>query len=254
MTDLRIDLSDFGVRTGPGSGREEGRGTGPSGPGPEKVRRGRGPGGWVRRGALAVFFAVVPFVLLLRGSVHAWAAWGWPAWGAVAAGVAFAGSALAGSLWLVLRLIRAPGALRRLTLRGGFLLAGAYAVYGLVYVAARHVKADEIRAEYRTLHPLLRLASTTLFLVDRDAVVTDAARARADYGAMGLAPRDRSLHFLQPDGYVHALDLRTRDRHPARNALVEVAFRAMGFRTLRHVGTADHLHIALPPPDRPPDP
>lgn len=30
-----------------------------------------------------------------------------------------------------------------------------------------------------------------------------------------------------------------------RNLAAELAFRAMGFHTLRHVGTADHLHVSL---------
>jgi hypothetical protein len=33
-----------------------------------------------------------------------------------------------------------------------------------------------------------------------------------------------------------------------RNGLVRLYFEALGFRTLRHVGTADHLHVALPLP------
>lgn len=230
-SDLRIDLSDFGVEREEPSGRRRG------------VRWVR----WVRWALLAVFFATVPFVLLLRGGVYAWASWGWSPWAAVGAGVLFAGGFLAAALWFGLLLARAPGGLRRYAVRGGVLLVVAWAGYGLVYVAARNVKADEVRAEYRALHPLLRLASTTLFLVDRGAVVTDAGRERSDYAAMGLEPAERSLHFVQPDGYVHALDLRTRDRHSARNLLVAAAFRAMGFRTLRHVGTADHLHISLPP-------
>jgi len=78
-------------------------------------------------------------------------------------------------------------------------------------------------------------------------VVTDAARTREDYAAMGLPPAETSLHFAQSDGYVHALDLRTAGRAEWRNVLVEAGFRMMGFRTLRHVGTADHLHVSLPP-------
>ena len=56
------------------------------------------------------------------------------------------------------------------------------------------------------------------------------------------------VHFRQDDGFVHALDLRTIHRPEWRNLAAELAFRAMGFHTLRHVGTADHLHVSLRSP------
>ncbi len=64
----------------------------------------------------------------------------------------------------------------------------------------------------------------------------------------GLPANESSLHFRQDDGFVHALDLRTVNRPEWRNLAAELAFRAMGFRTLRHVGTADHLHVSLRSP------
>jgi hypothetical protein len=45
---------------------------------------------------------------------------------------------------------------------------------------------------------------------------------------------------------VHAVDLRTIGRAEWKNVLLNWYFRSMGFRTLRHVGTADHLHVSLP--------
>jgi hypothetical protein len=85
-----------------------------------------------------------------------------------------------------------------------------------------------------------------LVLADRGAVVTDARRSPEDYAAMGLSPARASLHYPQDDGYVHALDLRTRGRPEWRNVMVEIGYRLMGFATLRHEGTADHLHVSLP--------
>jgi len=76
--------------------------------------------------------------------------------------------------------------------------------------------------------------------------VTDLARRPADYQTMGLPANDGSLHYLQPDGYVHAIDLRTAGRGFVRNRLVQAYFWSMGFGTLRHLGTADHLHVELP--------
>ncbi|HEY2823929.1 MAG TPA: hypothetical protein VGI83_00130, partial [Gemmatimonadales bacterium] len=122
----------------------------------------------------------------------------------------------------------------------------AYTSYGLVYLAASHAKSDTIRESYRSLHPVLRVAASTLILFDGDAVLTDLARTPADYARMHLPIQERSLHYPQADGYVHALDLRTVGRPWWRNWLAEGYFRAMGFETERHVGTADHLHVVLP--------
>jgi hypothetical protein len=63
---------------------------------------------------------------------------------------------------------------------------------------------------------------------------------------MGLPVNDGTLHYRQRDGWAHAVDLRTNGRGEVVNRLVELYFRVMGFRTLRHVGTADHLHVELP--------
>ena len=76
-------------------------------------------------------------------------------------------------------------------------------------------------------------------------VITDAGRSAEDYYAMGLPVNEASLHFEQEDGFVHALDLRTNGRPEWRNRAVEMAFWALGFHSLRHVGTADHLHLSL---------
>jgi len=62
---------------------------------------------------------------------------------------------------------------------------------------------------------------------------------------MGLAPNGRVLHYVQPDGYAHAADLRTTGRSELKNRLVQAYFWSMGFATLRHVGTGDHLHVEL---------
>jgi hypothetical protein len=111
------------------------------------------------------------------------------------------------------------------------------------------VKNEDLRSEYRSLHPLLRVATSTFILVDGDLVITDMERQAADYERMRLPVYERSLHFVQEDGYAHAVDLRTIGRSEWRNFTMQVCFRAMGFRTLRHVGTADHLHVSLPLPD-----
>ncbi len=72
-------------------------------------------------------------------------------------------------------------------------------------------------------------------------------REKLDYRLMGLPTKERSLHYVQSTtGYIHALDLRTHGRSKLRNALLKGYFAFLGFGTLRHTGTADHLHISIP--------
>lgn len=198
---------------------------------------------------LAAGLAVLPFYCLIRGGVFAYRQWDLGTWPALML------SAFGTALVLVLYACvlgwraRAPRYVRGLLRQLGVALAVAYVVYALVYVAAANFKSEEVRAEYATVHPLLRLAASTLILVDGEAVVTDAGRTQDDYRLMGLTPREASLHFPQETGFVHAIDLRTRGRSELWNRSVELAFWAMGFHALRHVGTADHLHVSLRLPE-----
>ncbi len=106
----------------------------------------------------------------------------------------------------------------------------------------------ELTDYYTSLHPLMRIAASTYLLFDRDAVVTDPGRTAEDYLQMGLPINEASLHFKLQDRYVHAMDLRTIGRSPLRNRMTAAYFRLMGFRSLHHVGTEDHLHLSLPLP------
>ncbi|HEV2749308.1 MAG TPA: hypothetical protein VGV12_02165, partial [Gemmatimonadales bacterium] len=122
----------------------------------------------------------------------------------------------------------------------------AYCLYALVYLSTANAKSERVRAYYASLHPLLRVGLSTLIVLDREAVITDLARRPQDYRAMGLPPNDGSLHFVQRDGYTHAADLRTTGRGLVKNRLVQLYLWSVGFRTLRHSGTSDHLHVELP--------
>ena len=101
------------------------------------------------------------------------------------------------------------------------------------------------------VHPIIRLATSSLVYLDKDIIVTDAKRSPEDYRRMGLQAKKHSLHYKQQDGYSYALDLRTKGRSEFSNTLTSAYFRAMGFNVLRHGGTADHLHISLFNPDKP---
>lgn len=216
-------------------------------------RGGRRRRRWVRRvvrwGVTAVLLAVLPFVLLVRGGVFAYQQWGLGAWSSLAASAAATALLLAFYAWAVSRRLGAGKRLRKFLTRVAALSAAAFVLYSLVVIAGGNVKSDDVRAEYSSLHPLLRMAVSVFVLVDADAVITDAARTPEFYARAGLPANEASLHFRQDDGFVHALDLRTINRPEWRNLAAELAFRAMGFHTLRHVGTADHLHVSLRSPD-----
>ena len=103
---------------------------------------------------------------------------------------------------------------------------------------------DAVRVVFSAAHPLRRMALSALILADHDAVITYLARRPDDYKRMGLPVNRESLHYSQADGWVHAVDLRTRPG--LKSLLVQWYFDLMGFDTLRHVGTHDHLHVSLP--------
>ena len=194
----------------------------------------------------AAALGALPFVALIRGSLHLHQYRGWPASVALAAG-ALATAAIVAlyGIWLVRRV---TGRLHVRAVVRWFAVPVVtfYAVYALVYVSSANLKHERLRAYYATLHPLLRVALATLILADEELVLTDLERRPEDYRAMGLAVNPATLHARQPDGWVHAVDLRTAGRSAVRNRLVQWYFEGMGFATLRHVGTADHLHVAIP--------
>ena len=204
---------------------------------------------WPLRLLVLGLWILVPFVILVGGSVwiyrvhavHAWIALSLAGLVAAAVLTLFAGKISAGLTGK-----------RRLKFVGIWLAAPSvlvYSLYVLLVLSQANAKTDEIREYYRTVHPLLRVALGTAILGDDEFVLTDALRAPEDYAAMGLPVLETSLHFVQSDGYAHAVDVRTNGRSEWRNGLMSAYFRIMGFNTIRHVGTADHLHISLSPPN-----
>lgn len=201
---------------------------------------------WIGRVFAVALLALLPFFLLIRVSLLGYSHYGMNGWAALLAGI------IATILVLLLYGVylsvkfRGKARIHRYMVRGIAGLVVAYCAYGLIYLSSYHVKSEEIRSYYRTLHPILRVTVTTASLADSDLLVTDLRRTPGDYRDMGLDPRQQSLHFEQPTGYVHAVDLRTVGKAEWKNWLTRQALHLLGFRTLRHVGTADHLHVALP--------
>ncbi len=191
---------------------------------------------------------VLPFFVLVGGSVFLYGNYGVPTWPALLSGVLLTTLILlVYAAWIARKLTGTTRVSRRVA-KVTLAVVVAYSLYALIYLSSFNVKDTGIRSYYRSLHPLLRVAVSTFILVDSDLIITDMKREPHDYAKMGLPVSINSMHYAQEDGYVHAIDLRTIGRGRLRNWLVAGYFRAMGFRTLRHVGTADHLHVSLPPP------
>jgi hypothetical protein len=202
--------------------------------------------GLALRLAAPLVVIALPFVVLVRGAVLLYTSAHWPSWLALlASGLAMIG------------VVAVYGAVasHKLTGRVRFVwiarwvalpLVAGFLIRGLIVLDRSHAQSESIRAEYRDTHPLLRVALATLDLADDRLVVTDMSRTAADYSRMGLPVLSNTMHGVQRDGWVHAVDIHTAGRGFVVNLLVEGYFRLMGFRTLRHVGTADHLHVELP--------
>jgi hypothetical protein len=188
---------------------------------------------------------VLPFYVYVRSSVALYSAGASP-WLAVILGAVLTMGIVAGyATWISRRLsgrVRAAKMARWIALP----VAAAWCAYAVLFLARANAKSDQVRGYYSAVHPVLRAAMGTAILVDPDIVVTDMRRVPADYARMGLPVFDRTLHYRQKNGWVHAVDLRTRGRGAVKNAAMQLYFSSMGFRTLRHVGTADHLHVGLP--------
>ena len=206
---------------------------------------------WARRAGLVTAWVVAlilfPFVVLVRVAATTYAE-GHPTWVAlVAAAVVAVGVVTVYAAWISDRLT-GKVRLAQMAKAVALPLVMGYTVFSLLHMSAANAKSAEVRSEFGRLHPILRLAVSTVMLADRDVIITDMARQLPDYPGMGLRVVERSRHLRQRDGYTHALDLRTAGRGAIRNRLIQLYFALMGFDTLRHHGTADHLHVELRTP------
>jgi len=190
---------------------------------------------------------VLPFAVLVRVSIYLYATYAVQTWVALAGGAVATALVLTIYSAIVSKKLTGKTRIRVLAKRVALPLVLAYCGYTLLFLSSVNAKSPDVREYYRSLHPMLRIAVSTVILVDQDIVITDLHRTPEDYAAMGLPARVESMHYRQSDGFVHAIDLRTVGRQDWRNTAVEYYFRAAGLETLRHMGTADHLHVALPP-------
>lgn len=189
---------------------------------------------------------VLPFLALLRGSTWIYLSGHASTWWSLVGGMACALAAVTVLAAWVSKRLTGRARMRFVAKWIALPLVLAYVGHTLLFLSSVNAKTESVRSYYTSLHPLLRVAVATLVLVDGELVVTDVARAPADYRRMGLPTADWSMHYRQADGWVHAMDLRTIGRSGLRNVMTGMYFRLLGFRVLRHVGTADHLHVSFP--------
>ena len=195
-----------------------------------------------------VLIITLPFLALLRGATFLHGRYDLGPWISILGGVLVAGLVLTLYMTFVYeKFANSIGGIRALKTRGLFavMVLGGFCIQGIFFVSSSNLKYPGLAKEMRQLHPILRLSLATIVLLDKQLIVTDASRLPEDYKKMGLPSKKASLHYRQKDGYAYAVDLRTKYRSGIRNSLIQNYFRIMGFRTLRHGGTADHLHISL---------
>lgn len=126
------------------------------------------------------------------------------------------------------------------------LVVAGVGLAGIARFPENHFKDEQVAGEWQQLQPTLRLALWVVALEDWSMVLTDIARTPEGYVSMKLEAPEESRHYVGEDGYARAVDLRVGDAGALRNWVRQGLLLMMGLETLRHEGTADHLHVELP--------
>lgn len=195
-----------------------------------------------------VLIIVLPFFILIRGSAFIHNNYDLGPWISLGGGAMITAIILFVYMTFIYRrFTKKFGDSDNLKRRSLFALALVvlYCGYGLFFISSDNFKNPDLKSEISELHPLLRMGVSTFILMDKEMIITDASRVPEDYRKMGLKTAKNSLHYKQKDGYAYAIDLRTNNRNEFRNRVMQLYFKLLGFNTLRHVGTGDHLHISL---------
>ena len=193
----------------------------------------------------------LPFICLVRGAVFLYEQHNYDSWIAIfgAAGITIF-LLIVYMIFFYGKLTGKVGSLKRKLIFSLILVVG-YGIHGLYFFSDQNAKHTSVQKEFTSLHPILRLSISTIIHLDERLIMTDANRLPEDYRKMGLKSKKNSLHYKQNNGYAHAFDVRVKNRSWLRNGLLQLYFKAMGFNTLRHGGTGDHLHVSLTSRDRP---
>ena len=185
------------------------------------------------------------FAILVRGSVFSYDTWAFGASLSLVSAVLMTVPFLLLGAWVIIRGRGIVRKVRHTLIRGTISIAFIYMGYAVLYVASTNAVPDEIREEYQTIHPLLRLAASPVIVFDPSAFRHPDGSVLEDYRLMGLSANEANHHFVQKDDLIHSLDLVTDNRSEWRNRAIELGFWAFGFHSLRHRGLGDHLHVSL---------
>ena len=125
-----------------------------------------------------------------------------------------------------------------------FILVTGTSYYFINSLGNENFKNQSELGQYKdNTHPVLKYYTVILSVFDSDMVITDSKRNPEDYEKMNLPEFKGSLHYIQNDGYSHALDLRTKTRSRLRNLLVRGYYYLLGYTAIEHKGTAMHIHV-----------
>lgn len=193
-----------------------------------------------------LFLILLPFFIFAKGSLHLYIVEDFSPWMALlTSGIA---SLIILTIYGIILDYKINGSVRPhyIFFYSAFPVIIVGLIYGLFYISEQNTKTESVREHYLKLHPLIRPSMALIILIDKKLVVTETKRELKDYSKMGLPNNHNSLHFVQEDNYVHAVDIRTLHRPEWKNVITKWYFKLMGLDVLRHVGSADHLHISLP--------
>ena len=162
---------------------------------------------WRRETLAALFVALLkalavvalPFLVYVRASVFLYRHGAHP-WIAILVSAILTVGIVSGFVILLARRFRGRARVPTVVKWAAVPVVFTWCVYAAFYLSRVNVKSDDVRAYYSAVNPILRVALSTIVLVEPDLVVTDMGRVPASYRRMGLPVNHRTMHYRQPDG------------------------------------------------------
>ena len=145
-----------------------------------------------------IFFLVFPFILLIRGSVFFHSNYEWMPWLSVLGGVGVT------AIILMIYMVFLQGSFTgkigsanatKWKMVFAVILVLGYSIPALFYFSDANAKSKNVQKEFTSLHPILRLSTSTVLFLDGKLIMTDANRVPEDYKKMGLKSKRGSLHY-----------------------------------------------------------
>ena len=160
------------------------------------VQVGSRPGCYSLPDHLSLLSAGLPFYLLVRFSVYLTLTHGMGAWSSLSGGIL----ATIGLLCFYLIILSFWVSNKKLLIKLGGLVARVmvlgYSLFSLFYLSGVNAKSEDIQSVYRSMHPILRVAVSTVTLADNDLVITDIERIEEDYASQDGPPHQPGISPL----------------------------------------------------------